>query len=51
MKKQKDRMLKDDLPRLVGVQHATEEEWRNSSRKNEQAEPKLKKMRSCGCDW
>ena len=43
MKKQKDRMLKDEVPRLVGVQHATEEEWRNSSSKNEQAQPKLKK--------
>ena len=51
IKRQKDMTLKDELPRLVGVQHATEEEWRNSSRKNEQAEPKLKKMRSCGCDW
>ena len=29
-------------PRLVGVQYATEEDWRNSSRKNEEAEPKQK---------
>ena len=34
MKWQKDRTLKDELPRLVGVQYATGEEWRNSSRKN-----------------
>ena len=34
--------LKDELTRLVGVQYATEEEWRNSSRKNEEAKPKQK---------
>ena len=34
--------LKDELPRLVGAQYATGEEWRNSSRKNEEAEPKQK---------
>ena len=32
--------LKDELPRLVGAQYATEKEWRNSSRKNEEAEYK-----------
>ena len=32
--------LKDELPRLMGTQYATEEEWRNSSRKNEELEPK-----------
>ena len=32
--------LKDELPRLVGAQHATGEEWRNNSRNNEEAEPK-----------
>ena len=40
MKRQKDRTLKDELPKLVGAQYATGEEWRNSSRKNEEAEPK-----------
>ena len=40
IKRQKDKMLKDDLPRLVGAQYATGEEWRNSSRRNEEAEPK-----------
>ena len=40
MKRQKDRTLKDELPRLVGTQYATGEEWRNNSRKNEEAEPK-----------
>ena len=34
--------LKDELPRSVGAQYATEEEWRNISRKNEENEPKLK---------
>ena len=42
MKRQKDRTLKDELPKLVGAQYATGEEWRNSSRKNEEAEPKQK---------
>ena len=42
MKRQKDRKLKDELPRLVGAQYATEEEWRNNSRKNEEMEPKQK---------
>ena len=39
---QKDRTLKDDLSRLVGVQYATGEEWRNKSRENEEMEPKQK---------
>ena len=34
--------LKDELPKSVGAQYATEEEWRNSSRRNEEAEPKQK---------
>ena len=34
--------LKDELPRLVGAQYATGEEWRNRSRKNEEMEPKQK---------
>ena len=34
--------LKDELPRLVGAQYVTEEEQRNSSRRNEEAEPKQK---------
>ena len=36
MKRQKDMTLKDELPRLVGGQYATGEEWRNNSRKNEE---------------
>ena len=42
MKRQKDRKLKDELPRSVGTQYATGEEWRNTSRKNEETEPKRK---------
>ena len=42
MKRQKDMTLKDDLPKSVGAQYATEEEWRNSSIRNEEAEPKQK---------
>ena len=42
MKRQKDRTLKDELPRSVGAQYATGDEWRNNSRKNEGMEPKQK---------
>ena len=42
MKRQKDWIQKDKLPRLVGAQYAIREEWRNNSRKNEEMEPKLK---------
>ena len=42
MKRQKDRTLKDELPRSVGAQYDTGEEWRNNSRKNEGMEPKEK---------
>ena len=42
MKSQKDKTLKDELPRLVGAQYATREEWRNNSRKNEETEPEQK---------
>ena len=38
MKRQKVMTLKYELPRLVGAQYATGEEWRNSSKKNEEAE-------------
>ena len=40
MKRQKDRTLKDELPRSVGAQYTTEDQWRNNSRKNEGMEPK-----------
>ena len=42
MKRQKDKTMKDELPRLVGAENATGEEWRNNTRKNEEMEPKQK---------
>ena len=42
MKRQHDRILKEELPRSVGVQYATGDQWRNNSRKNEGMEPKQK---------
>ena len=42
MKRQKGMTLKDESPRLVGVQYTTGKEWRNSSRNNEEAEAKHK---------
>ena len=42
MKRQKDITLKHEIPRLVGTQYATGEQWRNCSRKNEEIEPKQK---------
>ena len=42
MKRQKDRTLKDELSKSVGAQYATEDQWLNNSRKNEEAEPKQK---------
>ena len=35
MKRQKDRTLKDELPRSVGAEHATGDQWKNNSRRNE----------------
>ena len=42
MRSQKDRTLKDELPRSIGGQYATGDQWRNNSRKNEEMEPKQK---------
>jgi len=42
MKRQKDRTLKDELPRSVSAQYATGDRWRNNFRKNEEMEPKQK---------
>ena len=44
MRIQKDMTLKDELPRSVGAQYATEEERRNNSRKSEESEPKQKQF-------
>ena len=42
VKRQNDRILKEKLPRLVGAQYATGDQWRNNSRKNEEMEPMQK---------
>ena len=42
MKRQKDRIVKDELPRSVGAQYAAGDQWRNNSRKNEEMKPKQK---------
>ena len=42
MKRQNDRMLKEELPRSLGAQYATGDQWRNNSRKIEGKEPKQK---------
>ena len=42
MKRQNDRILKEELPRSVGAQYVTGDQWRNNSRKNEGMEPKQK---------
>ena len=42
MRRQKDRTLKDELPRSIHAQYATGDQWRNNSRKNEETEPKQK---------
>ena len=42
MKRQNERMLKEELPRSEGAQYATGDQWRNNSRKNEGMEPKQK---------
>ena len=43
-KRQKDRTLKDELPRSVGAQYTTGGQWRNTCRKNEETEPKQKQL-------
>ena len=42
MKRQKDKTLKDELPRLVGARYATGDQWRINSRKNDETDPKQK---------
>ena len=48
MKRQNDRIVKEELPRLVGAQYATGDQWRNNSRKNEGMEPKQKQYPTVG---
>ena len=47
MKKQKDRTLKDELPRSVGAQHATGDQWKNNFRQNERTEPNKNNTKLC----
>ena len=42
MKRQKDKIMTDELPRSVGAHYVTGDQWRNNSRKNEEMEPKVK---------
>ena len=51
MKRQKDRTLKDELPRSVGAQYSMGDQWKNNSKKNEEDEAKAKTTPRCGCDW
>ena len=44
MNRQNDRILKEELPRSVGAQYASGDQWRNNSRKNEEMEPKQKQQ-------
>ena len=44
MKRQNDRILKDESPKFIGAQYATGDQWRNNSRKNEGMEPKQKQL-------
>ena len=44
MRRQNDRILKEELPRVVGAQYVTGDQWRNNSRKNEGMEPKQKQF-------
>ena len=46
MKRQNDRRLKEELPKSVGAQYVTGDQWRNNSRKNEGMEPKQKQYRA-----
>ena len=50
MKRQNDRILTEELPRSVGAQYATGDQWRNNPRKNEGME-KAKTIPSYGRDW
>ena len=51
MKGQNDRILKEELPRLVGAQYATGDQWRKKLQKELRDGAKAKTIPSCGCDW
>ena len=48
IKRQDDRILKEGLPRSIGAQHATGDQWQNNCRKNEGMEPKQKQYPAVG---
>ena len=48
MKRQNDRIMKEELPRSVGAQHTTGDQWRNNSRKKEEMEPNQKQYPAVG---
>ena len=45
LRRQNDRILKEEFPRSIGAQYATGDQWRNNSRMNEGTEPKQKKKK------
>ena len=51
MKRQNDQVLKEELPRSLGAQYATGDQWRNNSRKSEGTEQSKDKIHSCEWDW
>ena len=51
MKRKKEWTLKEELPRSVGAQYATGDQWRNNSRKNEEVEPKQKQHQVLDVTW
>ena len=51
MKRQNDKILKEELPGSVGAQYATGDQWRNNTRKNGREGAKAKTISSCGSDW
>ena len=51
MNRQKDKTLKDELPRSVGVQYATEDQWRNNLKTELRDGAKAKTTPFCGYDW
>ena len=51
IKRQYDRIPKEELPRSLGAQYATGDQRRNKYRKNKGMEPKQKTIPRCGCDW
>ena len=51
MKRQNDKILKEEFPRSLGAQYATGDQWRNYFRKNEEMEPKQKQHQVLDVTW